>query len=308
MEYRLYQLEFLNGVRFGKGNLDSNEITFHSDTLFSALFQEALKLGKEAEFLSSVQDGKIVFSDGFPYIHKSFCVPKPIVQLDTKGKENRGNSSEKKRLKKLKFVPQEYAEEFAKGVFPKECKEKMDDIGKFGMKVSVKLEEGKEPEPYRVSSFHFKEGSGLYFVLRYEDSDDAELFESLMKSLSYAGLGGKKSSGLGRFEYTCRRLPEAMERRFTEKHSRYMLISSALPENEELPLVLESATYNILKRSGFVDSDTYADSHVRKNDRYVFAPGSCFAQPFDGTVIEENNGGRHPVFRYEKALFVGVNV
>ena len=51
MKYRLYLLDFYNGVHFGKGNLDSTELTFHADTFFSALFQEALKLeGKKSSF------------------------------------------------------------------------------------------------------------------------------------------------------------------------------------------------------------------------------------------------------------------
>ena len=49
MNYTLYCLEFINGVHFGRGNLDSSEITFHADTLFSALFQEALKMKKHRD-------------------------------------------------------------------------------------------------------------------------------------------------------------------------------------------------------------------------------------------------------------------
>ena len=63
LDYTLYCLEFTNGVHFGKGNLDSTEITFHVDTLFSALFQEALKLKKQETFLQRVSDGKIILSD-----------------------------------------------------------------------------------------------------------------------------------------------------------------------------------------------------------------------------------------------------
>ena len=46
MKYSIYQLDFYNGVRFGKGRLETTEMTFHADTLFAALFQEAIKLGK----------------------------------------------------------------------------------------------------------------------------------------------------------------------------------------------------------------------------------------------------------------------
>ena len=50
MKYSIYQLDFYNGVRFGKGRLETTEMTFHADTLFAALFQEAIKLGKEKIF------------------------------------------------------------------------------------------------------------------------------------------------------------------------------------------------------------------------------------------------------------------
>ena len=40
MNYTSYRLEFFNGVRFGHGNLDSTDISFHADTLFSALYQD----------------------------------------------------------------------------------------------------------------------------------------------------------------------------------------------------------------------------------------------------------------------------
>lgn len=92
MNYTLYQLEFQNGVRFGSGNLDSTEITFHADTFFSALFQEALKFGKEKEFLSRIEEGKLLFSDAFPYMGKCFYIPKPVIHIEPKADQEQGNS------------------------------------------------------------------------------------------------------------------------------------------------------------------------------------------------------------------------
>ena len=63
MNYTSYRLEFFNGVRFGHGNLDSTDISFHADTLFSALYQEALKLNKENLFLEFVENDRLLFSD-----------------------------------------------------------------------------------------------------------------------------------------------------------------------------------------------------------------------------------------------------
>ena len=59
MEYKLYCLEFLTGVHFGSKNLDSTEITFHADTLFAALFQEALKAERIFECCFRRQDSII---------------------------------------------------------------------------------------------------------------------------------------------------------------------------------------------------------------------------------------------------------
>ena len=45
MKYYMFRLSFPYGVHFGDGNLDSSNMTFHADTLFSALFIEAVKSG-----------------------------------------------------------------------------------------------------------------------------------------------------------------------------------------------------------------------------------------------------------------------
>lgn len=308
MEYKLYQLDFFNGVRFGKGNLDHTEITFHADTLFSALFQESMKLDCEKEFLAEIQKGNLRFSDAFPYIGKHYYIPKPMIQINTEKNTTQGDSKEKKLLKNLKYIPQECLEAFVNGEFPREHMEDMKNIGSSALKVSVGIRGNDEPEPYRVSAYYFKEGSGLYILLGYNSKENLNLFEELLNSLSYSGLGGKKSAGLGRFEYMRREVPEDMKKRLSVKGVRNMLLSTALPEDEEMENALEDSSYLILRRGGFVDSATYAEQQMRKKELYVFAPGSCFKNTFNGKVITEHNGGTHPVFRYECALFMGVNV
>ena len=42
MRYKYYCLNFPNGLHVGGTSLDESEMTFSADTLFSALFQEAL--------------------------------------------------------------------------------------------------------------------------------------------------------------------------------------------------------------------------------------------------------------------------
>ena len=85
-----------------------------------------------------------------------------------------------------------------------------------------------------------------------------------------------------------------------------MLLSSALPKQEELNQALEGANYLLQKRSGFVSSVTYADEQRKKRDLYTMQAGSCFQHPFQGDIYDVGRGGAHPVYRYAKALFLEV--
>ena len=181
-------------------------------------------------------------------------------------------------------------------------------FGVHSMKVSVGLRGNEESEPYRVNAFYFSEGNGLYLILAYQELEAVELFKKLLDSLSYSGLGGKRSAGLGRFEYMEHEMPDELKEKLQKKADKYMLLSVALPEDQEMEKILENASYSVLKRSGFVSSETYAEQQRRKRDLYVFDAGSCFEKTFEGRLIEEREGGRHSVFRYEKALFLGVDI
>ena len=277
----------MNGVHFGKGNLDSTDITFHADTLFSALFQEALKLEKQELFLQKVSEGKIIFTDAFPYIRKNYYVPKPMISVQIKDEKKQGDSRQKKLFKNLKYIPVNTISDFVNGTFPEEHMEDLKYLGNQKMKVSVGIRGMEDPEPYRVSIWYFNEGTGLYILAGYEDKEDLELLTELLESLQYTGLGGKKSSGLGRFECRACALPEHMKKILLEKSHKNMLLSTALPEDTELEEVLKESSYMLLKRSGFIDS-------------------TCFNRTFKGQIIEEKNGGTHSIFRYAKAFFLGV--
>lgn len=296
----------MNGVHFGRKNLDTTEITFHADTLFSALFQEAIKLEKQEIFLQRVCEGKIILSDAFPYIAKTYYVPKPIISESVKEEKTIEDFKQKKMLKNLKYIPVNTISEFVNGTFPEEYMEDLEYLGVQKMKVSVGIRGMDEPEPYRVSIWYFNEGAGLYILAGYEQKTDLELLNELFDSLQYTGVGGKKSSGLGRFKYKVCEVPDNMKKQLVGKKQKSILLSTALPEDNELETVLRDASYMLIKRSGFIDSSVYAPQQMRKRDLYVFSPGSCFTHTFEGRIIEEKNGGTHPIFRYEKAFFMGV--
>lgn len=305
MIYRLYKLEFFNNVHFGKNSLNDAEISFAADTLYSAFCIEAVKNGNLNQLYEKVQNGQLIFSDAFPYQGKTYYLPKPHIRIEKT--ESRGNSSEKKKIKKMKFIPVEQLESWLKGQFVPDNKYDLSELGKNGIKVSVAVRGKEEPEPYRVKYYTFNEGNGLYFIAGGTE-ENLTFMEELLTSLSYSGLGGKRYSGMGRFDYMTDKVPEIIEKRIQQKASRYMLLSTALPEEKELPEVLENADYQLLRRGGFVASEMYADQQMRKRDLYVFAAGSCFGKSFDGKVYDVSSGGRHPVYRYAKGFFMGVDV
>ena len=99
--FAFYKLEFPKGVHFGKGMLNDSTNTFHADMLFSALYIEALKIGKESLFYEMTDKRELLFSDAFPYIGETYFLPKPMIYVEPSKK---GNSSEKKFFKKLQYL------------------------------------------------------------------------------------------------------------------------------------------------------------------------------------------------------------
>ena len=131
--------------------------------------------------------------------------------------------------------------------------------------------------------------------------------ENLILSLGYAGIGGKRSSGLGKFDFEehkpSDRFLELLNR---DKAKSYMTLSSCMAEEDELEKALDDAYYLLHKRSGFVSSTTYAKTELKKKDFYAFKSGSCFSSRFNGNIYDVSYKGKHPVYRYAKPMFMGV--
>ena len=109
--------------------------------------------------------------------------------------------------------------------------EDMKYLGLYDMKVSVGIHGMEEPEPFRVNTWNFNTGTGLYVLSGYENESDRELLDELFEGLQYTGIGGKKSSGLGRFIYKVCKVPEDMMGYLKKKSEKNILLSTALPED-----------------------------------------------------------------------------
>jgi CRISPR-associated protein Csm4 len=301
-------------VHFGDGRLSDCEYCCAADTLFSALFIEALNLGCSEALREAAKGGNLLISDLFPYIGDRYYLPKPMLSAQgtepARGDQDDSTASiQKKAFKRLRHIPAESYDAYLAGrLDPLQVLDGF-DLGSATLHTKVNLtHENKEyAEPYPVGCFLFNQDAGLYFIVQ----GDFDL-EPILSSLQYSGIGGERSSGYGRFEYqTCG--DELLEQmlRTTARHK--LLLSSAMPGDDELDDdLLVDARYNLIRRSGFVQSTTYAPRLQKKRDFCLFAAGSVFGKRFKGDVFDVSVGtvGRdiaHPVWRYAKAMWIEVD-
>lgn len=309
MQYKLYKLKFQSAVHFGKQNLDEGEYSCCADTIFSALCQEAMQAGGE-KFIQSlcanVKDGKLLLSDAFPYIGDTYYLPKPMKRIETA--DSNGNSVVKKAYKKLKYIPMDMIDIYLQGKYDVLNAPDFDKLfGHFEMKNIASVRGEEETKPYRIGTYYYHAGNGLYVIVGYLEQKILEFVEELFNNLSFSGIGGKRASGLGRFELFQDKLPVAFCERLEKIGTRYMSLSVSLPKDEELETVLHGSEYLLCKRSGFVSSERYAPEQMRKKDLYVFKAGSCFSARFSGDIYNvSDKGGRHPVYRYARPMLMEV--
>lgn len=312
MKYQVYKLEFNTAVHFGKRKLEDGEAAFSADMLFSALCHEAnAQYGNDGikELLQYVEACDLRFSDAFPYHDDELYIPKPMMKLE---KDIESDSEEKKAYKKLNYIKWSQIQEYINGNFPvKDTVEELKYMGKRYIKTNASVIEGSNTTPYSVGTFWFNRGWGLYFILAFKDDEVRYFVEDLLLGLELTGIGGKRSSGLGKFTLkssndlseNCSEMLSA-----SDEYDRYMTLTTSMASEEELEKTLANAQYKLVRKSGFVASETYAQTLNRKRDFFMFQAGATFMNRFDGVVEDVSFGGNHPVYRYGKPIFLGVKL
>lgn len=325
MNYCLYRLEFKTALHIGDdsgmSSLANSEAVIHADTIFSALCHEALQCGG-GELLERLhgyaKSGSLRLSDAMPYKGEEYYLPKPIISIE---RMKRGeDAGEKKALKKLRYIP---ATRFSSYISYAKGKGGLDIsgiatnfyAGHIVTRASIKGNE--EAMPYHIGAARFLDCCGLYVIAAYEEKEQIELLTRLLGALSYSGIGGKRTSGFGRFEiddpiflddpYTPS-LEALAEMLGDEKANYRMSLSVCLPKDDEIGPALTDAYYGIVRRGGFVQSRSYADTPLKKKTMHMLAAGSCFSSGFEGDIYDVSGHGSHPVYRYGKGIFMGVNI
>lgn len=315
MEYSIFKLKFETGLHAGNTLLEDSEMTIHADTLFSALCHQAVRTGGETlleTFVERTRRGELLLSDAFPYDERHYYIAKPMIERNftDEGDQEAGNSDRKKQDKKMKFIPLDAVEDYISGSLDaKQINRALKAIGVRELRTQAAIRGKEDTLPFHVGVYHFRESCGLYFIAGHENEEAKDLITHLFESLEFDGIGGERSSGLGRFvQISAKMDPSVAERLSDSSASRYISLSVCLPEKEEMAEVLEGASYSLLRRGGFVQSEYYAPKPRRRKDLYVLQAGSSFCRRFSGNIYDVSSGGTHPVYRYAKPLMMGVRL
>ncbi len=330
MSYCLFKLRFTTPVHFGDSELahspDTSAMVCHADTLFSALCHAAYSLGgdeKVNRLIAGAQQGRLRFSDCMPYDCDHLYLPRPYWLPE---KRRIVSSGDRKQLKKAEWIPASEMEACLAALRGESAYqwENAKNKAAFGREHSVEraaVREGDAGVPYVVGTYCFAAGCGLFFILEYETEPDRAALANLLTALGFSGIGGKTSSGYGKFEMHCEPIafdegtasanPDVrwISRALHDENApHWMLISAALPKPEELDRAAEGSNFQLIRRGGFASPISSDDTLRKKKTQYFFAPGSVFAERFCGDLFEVGGAQRHPVYRYGIPVFVGVKL
>lgn len=319
MNYYLFKLRFTSAVHFGPPDsalaLYSSVDHFCADTLFSALCHTASQLrGPEGvgQLVDYVRSGKLSFSDSMPWYQDRFFLPKPYLHA-----ENRAEvpAALRKQMKKLQWIDVGAFPKFAASVQGGEpFQPRQADFGTYGDQTRVNMS-GEASIPYHVGTYEFSAGSGLYLIAGCGDRDTAEYLKNLVEILGIGGIGGKVSSGFGRFDVLAAEPLDSatdpalqwLNRALHDPDApKQMLLTASLPQDEELGSAMDGATYQLIRRGGFACSSD--ETFRKKQTQYFLAAGSLLKNRFAGLLHEVGGSDHHPVYRYGIPIFLGVTL
>lgn len=348
MKYRLYKLQFLSPVHFGSDilgtSLEEADYICHSDTFFSALCLECIRLNGldffEKNFISLFTENKLLISSLLPYKDESLYVPKPIivkncVEDNITKNTSESNQYDRKAIRKISYLKISDIESYLKSLNNSKDNsflniisnnKSYNDFAKYYLIQKVSLR--RNNDLYAVGGYHFNKNSGLYFILAYNDISDLKLFENILESLKYSFIGGKRTSGYGHFQYniigednSCifkesvekikLYLPNENNQNGEDKYN--MILSLYSPTIQELDHIdFKQSFYSFIKRNGFIYSTSYSDKLLKRKSLNMFREGSCFKSNTciigDIKDLSADYNKKHSVYRYGKVLYLIINL
>ena len=331
----IYPLVFDTAVHFAptgqEGRLDAAGASYTADTLFSALCAELAAADEDAaleRLYRQVMQGAIRFSDLMPWRRDgegemAFYLPRPVLSIpaDTMS-HGEGydtvccQASARKKQKSMKYIRASEMDAYVHAMHTGKTLASGAEVGAASLRPRVNTR-GEVPLPYYVGQFDFHADAGLYLLLETTDEELADWMGELLTWLGMTGIGGKRSSGLGKFhieEEGDIRLDTSEDGIYTDDAALCALLAAAdapwqmalspvLPTAGDLAAVKEGA-YHLRRAGGFITDPRHAA--VKKNSVCLIDAGSCLRTRVAGSLCDLGTRDGHPVWRYGFGLYAGV--
>jgi CRISPR-associated protein Csm4 len=335
-EFAVFRLRPRGAFHFGVQGVGLEETGERcpSDTLWSALLMEA-ELGKLGWFPKPDDHGALLdppfrLSSCFPYVGDVLLFPRPRLQPTNRRERQPDDAGARKKDKKVRYVSRPVLDHLLSGgalseypnaatmqdgavmIDKKEASAPQDRIWAEQRVDRVAVDRATQGSNlFAVGQVRFAKDCGLYVMAQCRSEDDRSQLRALLTRLGHAGLGGKRSGGLGQFDVCCSDTSVT----FSDPTSRAMLLSRYLPTPQELDnsVLGPTASYDLATVGGWLQTNAGVATQQRRTIR-LLSEGSvvqCIdGQPPQGCAVDlrptDWHTQHHPVWRYGLALSIGV--
>ncbi len=328
---KVFKLDFQNNrVHFGEAaesvGLESGAAYILADTLFSAICNSWVMLyGVESleALLSEFEEAENIpffISDCMPVCPEGLLFSKPVCSFSKTEQKQNSNSREKKKLKSIKFLKANQIKTFLNGSFRPDEGIDFDKYMAFDEIAQVKVSRTQDSEPFSVKYLRFADKSGLWFLAKFKDEKIYNQFKEVLKFTGKViGIGGKKSSGAGKFELkeddselkNIKQYLNISDINTTKDPA--LCLSICNPKDQEESRIIQKSFYQIVNRRGFhYSQDSAWPAFVKKKPVGMILAGSLLIKNIKGRLIdvtpELENGKKppHKLYRYGFAFLAEV--
>ena len=320
-KFTVFKLKFRSSFHLStNGFADENsDVTIHSDTMYSAICHAMGMLYGSQVVSDFIASQSIRISSCFPYFNDDLYFPRPLNSL--KGTLDNATSTQRKSLKKVKFLSKQ---EFEKALRGNLTFEDLYSKNKAELPSFFKKQEIPRVTIDRVSNaasiFNFEQvvfqnytnetdpsknkQSGLYFMVDYKANAEKfkVKFEAALRLLGDEGIGADNTVGKGLFRVT--KLENELELDCPTNASNYMLLSLYSPSDEELKkLKADECSYEYITRNGW---SSVQQMNQRRYSVRMLCEGSVVNYPVEGenkiVLASSISGAPFDVFRYGQTI------
>ncbi|MEO0239571.1 MAG: type III-A CRISPR-associated RAMP protein Csm4 [candidate division WOR-3 bacterium] len=286
---KIFKLKFKSPLHVGADSTlrEKVEVIIHSDTLYSALYDLSIRVGSRIR--EAILERKILLSSAFPYYEdeneRIYFLPRPIYNVKGAQGKSKEDFELSKKFKKLDFIPSDWLnsidnlqknigngfskysdllkEIYAVDILPKVFVDRFTSASTF----------------YRMGQVFFYKG-GLYFIVKFLSEGLEGEFRGLLKLLGEEGIGGKRSTGSGTFEFE----EDALTFEMPESPNFYLLLSLSIPVEGEMDGILKNSYYElILRRGWFLTDEGYSR---RRKSVWMLKEGSILHKDIKGCAVD----------------------